>query len=125
MIEVTDAKFEAMVAAGIDAIPEQFASKMANIAVTWAEAPDFWQRMKARLSPGRLLLGLYEGVPKTRRGNYYSGALPDKITIFKRPLELLAADEQHLAKLVRDTVWHEVAHHFGLSDREIQARQRP
>lgn len=125
MVEVSDARFEAMVAAGVDAIPERFAKYMANVAVTWAPEPDLWQRIKARLGPGRLLFGLYEGVPKTRRGNYYSGVLPDKITIFKRPLQSIAADEDHLARLVKDTVWHEVAHHFGLSDREIHRRQTP
>lgn len=124
MVEVSDQQFEAMVTAGVDAIPERFAQQMNNVAVTWAPVPDFWQRLKARLSPGRLLFGLYEGVPKTRRGNYYSGVLPDKITIFKQPLELIASDEEHLAKLVKDTVWHEVAHHFGLSDQEINQRQK-
>jgi predicted Zn-dependent protease with MMP-like domain len=83
-----------------------------------------WQRMKIRLRPHALLFGLYEGIPKTRRGNNYSLVLPDKITIFKRPLEAVARDEAHLVELVKNTVWHEVAHHFGLSDEEIHRRER-
>ena len=124
MVEVTDDEFEAMVEAGVDAIPAKFAKFMDNVAVTWAPMPDFWQRLKARLTPGRLLFGLYEGVPKTSRGNYYSGVLPDKITIFKWPHEYVAQDKEHLAELVKITVWHEVAHHFGLNDKEIHRRQK-
>jgi len=113
-----------MVAAGIDDIPDEYAAKMDNIAVTWAEAPDFWQRAKLRLPPWRTLFGLYEGVPKTGRGNGYSMVLPDKITIFRGPLSFVSEDKDELAAKVKETVWHEVGHHFGLSDAEI-ARRRP
>lgn len=112
-----------MVAAGIDAIPEEYAAKMDNIAVTWAETPDFWQRAKLRLPPWRTLFGLYEGVPKTGRGNGYSMVLPDKITIFRGPLSFVSEDKDELAARVKETVWHEVGHHFGLSDAEIARRQ--
>ncbi|HEX9594537.1 MAG TPA: metallopeptidase family protein [Candidatus Saccharimonadales bacterium] len=124
MVEVSDEEFESMVEAGVDAIPERFASRMENVAVTWASWPDFWQRVKSGLKPGRLLFGLYEGIPKTRRGNSYSGVLPDKITIFKLPLQQVARDQAHLRELVKETVWHEVAHHFGLDDHEIHRRQK-
>ncbi|HEX9595192.1 MAG TPA: metallopeptidase family protein, partial [Candidatus Saccharimonadales bacterium] len=103
MVEVNDEEFESMVEAGVDAIPERFASRMENVAVTWASWPDFWQRVKSGLKPGRLLFGLYEGIPKTRRGNSYSGVLPDKITIFKIPLQQVARDEEHLRELVKET----------------------
>jgi predicted Zn-dependent protease with MMP-like domain len=122
MVTVSDSEFEAMVAEGIDAIPEEFAAKMDNIAVTWAEAPDFWQRTKLRLPPWRTLFGLYEGVPKTGRGNSYSLVLPDKITVFRGPLSHAAEDKSQLARMVKNTVWHEVGHHFGLSDAEIARR---
>lgn len=124
MVMVSEQEFEAMVSAGIDAIPEEFASQMDNIAVTWAETPDFWQRTKLRLAPWRTLFGLYEGVPKPSRGSGYSFVLPDKITIFRQPLMAVAADKEQLALLVKNTVWHEVAHHFGLSDSEITRRER-
>lgn len=123
VVEVSDEKFAAMVSAGVDAIPDRFLRHMDNVAVTWDYWPDFWQRLKSGLKPGRLLFGLYEGIPRTRRGSAYSGVLPDKITIFKLPLEHIARDEEHLAELVKETVWHEVAHHFGLSDDEIRQRQ--
>jgi predicted Zn-dependent protease with MMP-like domain len=119
VVEVSDEQFEQMVEQGADALPDRFAKYIENVAITWADEPDVWQRMKARLRRGGLLLGLYEGIPKTKRGNNYSLVLPDKITIFKQPLQHIAKDEIHLADLVKDTVWHEVAHHFGLSDEEI------
>lgn len=124
MVSVSDEEFEQMVADGIDAIPEEFASKMNNIAVTWAEHPDLWQRTKLRLPPWRTLFGLYEGVPKTSRGNSYSMVLPDKITVFRGPLSYAAGDKFQLADMVKNTVWHEVGHHFGLSDAEIARRSQ-
>ena len=70
--------------------------------------------------PGRRLLGLYQGVPLTRRGSGYSGALPDKITIYRGPLErAYGADLDLLRRQIRRVVLHEVAHHFGISDQRL------
>lgn len=124
MVEVSDEQFEQMVADGIDALPAKFASQIENVAITWDYEPNIWQRVKIRLRPHGLLFGLYEGIPKTRRGNNYSLVLPDKITIFKLPLASVASSQEQLADLVKNTVWHEVAHHFGLSDKEIHRRER-
>ena len=69
-----------------------------------------------------VLLGLYEGIPKTKRGAGYFGVLPDKITIFRQPLEELAGrDESKLKRLVYEVVWHEVGHHLGFNEKEIRA----
>ena len=69
-----------------------------------------------------VLLGLYEGVPKTKRGANYFGVLPDKITIFQQPIEELAGrDEKKLKKLIYEVVWHEVGHHLGFDEKEIHA----
>jgi predicted Zn-dependent protease with MMP-like domain len=69
---------------------------------------------------GQPLLGLYEGIPLTRRGSGYSGALPDKITIYRGPLErLYGADRESLRRQIRRVVLHEVAHHFGISDERL------
>lgn len=124
MIYVSEARFEEMVTAGIDAIPERFASKLDNVAITWQPAPDFWQRTKMRLKPWQSLFGLYEGIPKTSRGSNYSFVLPDKITLFKLVMERAADTEVELAELVKRTVWHEVGHHFGLSDAQIERLER-
>lgn len=69
------------------------------------------------------LLGLYEGVPKTRRGNY-GLSLPDKITIFKKPIERISSSDEKIRELVRRTVWHEIAHHFGMGEREVRNLER-
>ena len=69
-----------------------------------------------------MLLGLYEGIPKTKRGAGYFGVLPDKITIFQQPIEELAGhDEKKLKKLIYEVVWHEVGHHLGFDEKEIRA----
>jgi len=70
--------------------------------------------------PGQPLLGLYQGVPLTRRTSSYSGALPDKITIYRGPLErLYEHDHELLSRQIRRVVLHEVAHHFGISDERL------
>ncbi|MBI2011943.1 metallopeptidase family protein [Candidatus Daviesbacteria bacterium] len=66
-----------------------------------------------------LLYGLYRGVPKTKRGNYYSGVLPDKITIFAGPILTTSKDLKEAREKIKDTVLHEIGHHFGLSDKQI------
>lgn len=65
------------------------------------------------------LLGLYEGIPQTSRGPSYAGVLPDRITIYRLPIEARAGSDEELAEQVRRTVWHEVAHHFGISDERL------
>jgi predicted Zn-dependent protease with MMP-like domain len=72
--------------------------------------------------PGWTLFGLYQGVPQTKRGNY-TMVLPDKITIFKLPMLAAARDEPDLKEIVANTVWHEIAHHFGLDEAEVRRRE--
>jgi predicted Zn-dependent protease with MMP-like domain len=103
------ARFEALVAHALDDLPDDFARAMENVDVIVEDtAPE----------PG--LLGLYEGIPQTNRGSAYAGVLPDRITIFRRSIERIARDDDHLRKLVRDTVVHEIAHHFGISDERLR-----
>ena len=94
----------------LDALPAELRERMSNVElVVEDEPPD-----------GRPLLGLYEGVPLTRRGSSYAGVLPDKITIFRGPLtRLYGDDEERLRREVKRVVLHEVAHHFGISDERL------
>lgn len=119
MVEITDEEFEKIVKDAMDGIPERYASKMSNIGFVVEDEPTPEQRLKMRLHPGETLFGLYEGIPLTRRNNNYSGVLPDKITIFKQPLLFFAHDLNDLKERVRNTVWHEVAHYFGLDHTRI------
>ena len=82
------------------------------------------QLARGRVPRGSTLLGLYEGRPLTKRSVFESFAMPDRITIFQGPHERLAGSPEQLAKLVEDTVWHEVAHYFGMDELQVRAAER-
>jgi predicted Zn-dependent protease with MMP-like domain len=104
------AAFEQLVSDALDELPDDLRDLMSNVAVTVEDEPP----------DGRPLLGLYQGVPWGRRGAYYSGALPDKITIYRGPIERMSGgDPERLRQQVRRTVFHEIAHHFGISDQRL------
>jgi predicted Zn-dependent protease with MMP-like domain len=116
MFRVAPERFDEMVANALDEIPAPLAEAMENVVVTVEEWPT---RQQAARTNG-LLLGLYEGVPLTRRGPIsYSGVAPDRITIFSGSLSSLARDEDDLAARVRVTVLHEVGHYFGMTDERL------
>ena len=117
-------RFEEIVNAGIQAIPKAFLDKLDNVAITIDNEPTFDQKRKAGLRHGFSLFGLYEGVAQDRRGNHYSGVLPDKITIFQKPIEWVSRDEEDMKEIVKNTVWHEIAHHFGMNEQEVRAAER-
>jgi predicted Zn-dependent protease with MMP-like domain len=108
-------EFEESVEAALESLPEDLRAAMSNVElVVEAEPP-----------PGMPLLGLYQGVPLTRRGSFYAGALPDKITIYSGPLErLFGSDPDRLRREIRRVVLHEIAHHFGISDERLRELDR-
>lgn len=118
-----------------NAIPEKFRHLIKNTAFLIEDEPDEEVRAEYRLGPGETLLGLYRGVPHTARGEHYGigPTLPDTITLYRLPLieeaEALVAEgreaslERALRRAVRDTLWHEVAHHFGYDEHEVQHRE--
>lgn len=109
MIEVEPEAFEAMVTEALDGIPDELGQLMANVAVTV-------EHVGGR--PG--LLGLYQGVPLTRRTTQYAGAMPDRITIFRRAICAICGSEAQVVEQVRRTVVHEVGHHFGIGDARLR-----
>ena len=110
------AEFERLVADALDSIPPGLAAEMENVAVVVEDWPSA-EQLRGRSGT---LLGLYEGVPLTRRDPIgYAGVLPDRITIFRGPLCERAHDDDELAAQVRVTVLHEVGHHFGMSDARL------
>ena len=123
MYRVSDEKFNLLVEEGIALIPERFLKKLNNVAVISAPHQTPNQRQARKLKPNDLLLGLYEGVPQTERWGY-NLAMPDKITIFQEPIETLAGSEDDIKKLVHDTVWHELAHHFGMNEGRVRAAEK-
>lgn len=116
---VSNEEFEKMVTAAIDAIPKKYAAAMDNVGFVVEDEPNEEQRQKLHLVNGRTLYGLYEGIPLTQRTGNYSMVLPDKITIFKKPIEAGCNTVEELQEEVYHTVWHEVAHHFGLGHDQI------
>jgi predicted Zn-dependent protease with MMP-like domain len=118
------AEFDRLVAAAYARIPARFRRRLKNVAVVVEPEPAPAQLARGRVSPGSTLLGLYEGRPLTKRSVFESFAMPDRITIFQGPHERLAQSPEHLARLVEDTVWHEVAHYFGLNELEVRAAER-
>jgi predicted Zn-dependent protease with MMP-like domain len=106
-----DVDFEHAVADAIAALPNDLREFMSNVELVVEDEPP----------PGLPLLGLYQGVPLTRRGSSYSGVLPDKITIYRGPLErLYGRDVVRLRDEIRRVVLHEIAHHFGISDERLR-----
>ena len=124
MVDISDEDFEKLIAEAMDAIPEQYARTMKNVGITWDSSPTLEQREKLRLRGDQSLFGLYEGIPLTQRNSGYNLVLPDKITIFKHPMVDVCSDLAGLRAQVRKTLWHEVAHHFGLGHDRIDELER-
>jgi predicted Zn-dependent protease with MMP-like domain len=121
---MTAEQFDRVVAAAYARIPAHFRKRLKNVALMVEAEPRPEQLSRGRVGRGSTLLGLYEGRPLTRRSVFEPFAMPDRITIFQGPHERLAHSEEHLAKLVEDTVWHEVAHYFGLDEAQVRAAER-
>jgi len=116
---MSDEEFEKLIEEAIDSLPPEFSKKLENVSVTFSDIPSSYQLRKTGLPSWALLFGLYEGVPQTNR-SYYSGALPDKITIFKNSILRVTETPEQVRAQVRATVIHEIGHHFGLSDEELR-----
>jgi predicted Zn-dependent protease with MMP-like domain len=117
-------EFDRLVGAAYARIPARFRKRMKNIALLVEPEPSPHQLDRGHVPRGHTLLGLYEGRPLTARSVFDSFTLPDRITIFQGPHERLARNPAHLEKLVEDTVWHEVAHYFGMDEALVRAAER-
>ena len=121
---MTPAEFDRIVEQACKRIPGRFRKRLDNLAITVAMEPSAAQLARGRVGPGSTLLGLYEGRPLTRRSVFEPWAMPDRITIFQGPHERMARSPEHLLELVSATVWHEIAHYFGLDEAEVRAAER-
>ena len=120
-IDIDNIDFEALENEAVDHIPKQYKDKMQNVAFKVEEEPSIEQRMKLQLRNGQSLYGLYEGVPLPQRNGAVLSKAPDVITIFKHPMVDIHRNLTTLKEQVYETVWHEVAHYFGLNHRDIHA----
>ena len=115
----TDEEFADLIGQAMDELPEKYISGLKNVVVTYADIPDENQRKKSKITANQSLFGLYEGTPLTQRGNGRTGQLPDKITLFKLPLFYGSSSEADFKKRIKHTLWHEIAHYFGLDHDRI------
>ena len=138
---MTKEEFEKMVADEWEhAVPEKFRSKIKNVAFLVEGDPSFEVRTKEGLGPNQTLLGYYQGIPHTARGDWYGvgSTMPDTITLYQNPIEQEAVEQEHsdilknirisreeyVRTAIRDTIWHEVAHHFGMDEDAVRTRER-
>lgn len=112
--------FRQLVAQAIDELPDEIREKLDNVDVVIANWADPTTLRRAGVRHPTQLLGLYHGVPQTKRGRSYGLVLPDKITIYRRPIELRARTPEETRDLVRRVVRHEIAHHFGTDDDRLR-----
>ena len=121
---IDDAWFEEQVVAALDALPPEFAERLANIEIAVEPRPSPEQRRAAGIKPWQTLYGLYQGIPLTIRSSGYNLVPPDVITIFSEPMVRDFPSEERLRAQIRRTVLHELAHYFGIDDdrlRELDA----
>ena len=112
-------KFEKLVNDGIKSIPKRFLERLNNVDIVIEDEPTLSQLRELKIRKNSILFGLYEGLPQNKRLNY-GQVLPDKITIFKKPIEEFASNEEEIRGIVKDTVWHEIAHHFGMDEKRVR-----
>jgi predicted Zn-dependent protease with MMP-like domain len=125
MNEITDEDFSKLIGECLDELPEEYITGLKNVLITYEDEPTPEQRAKQKLHLNQTLLGLYEGIPLTKRAaatGLFSGqtaTMPDRITIFKLPILRMSYDHAHLKKQVKHTLWHEIAHYYGLDHDRI------
>jgi predicted Zn-dependent protease with MMP-like domain len=112
-------RFEDLVTKAVDSLPDEFKERMENVDIIIEDRPTPRQARSLRDEPGEILLGLYEGIPLTERGDHYGFVMPDKISIFQKNIEAVCRTDNEIVAEVRKVVIHEIAHHFGISDARL------
>ena len=117
-------EFNRLVIEALDDLPEEFRTKLENVDIVVEEYPTSAQLRKSGLKRGETLLGLYEGIPQTKRGSHYGMVLPDKITIFQKTIEAKCRIDVGVYAEIKRVLQHEIAHHFGISDARLREIER-
>lgn len=121
---IDDTVFESIVNKAFDELPKKYTDNLDNVAIVYADEPNANEREALKLRCDQSLYGLYQGIPLTARGAGYNLVLPDKITIYKLPILRDSVDQADLLANVKHTLWHEIAHHFGLNHARIHYLER-
>jgi predicted Zn-dependent protease with MMP-like domain len=123
MIQLTDDQFDQLISHAMDELPQEYIRGLDNVVIVQADDPTPEQLEKMKVEPHHVLLGLYEGIPLTQRGSGFSGMLPDKITLFKNPILAVVSNDDELREQIKRTLWHEIAHYYGLNHSHIDKLQ--
>ncbi|MDB5159894.1 MAG: hypothetical protein JWO99_157 [Candidatus Saccharibacteria bacterium] len=123
-MELSDDEFDRLISRAMDELPQEYIKGLHNVAILYADDPDEYQIQKSGLREGNILLGLYEGIPLTKRGGNYTFVLPDKITLFKNSILMIVRNPAELFEQIKRTLWHEIAHYYGLDHERIHALER-
>ena len=118
MHDISDEKFQELIDKAFDSLPKTHRDRVQNVAILFADMPSPEQRRELQLRNDQTLLGLYQGVPLSQRQGR-AGLFPDRITLFKYPLLLQAQNGETLYETIRHTLWHEIAHYYGLDHTDI------
>jgi len=127
MNDLSDEQFDQLITRAMDELPQKYIRGLDNVAIIYADTPTEEQKIKMKLDNQHVLLGLYEGIPLTQRGAGYTFVLPDKITLFKHSILQVVRNEAELFEQIKRTLWHEIAHYYGLDHAridELQARSQ-
>lgn len=124
MNELTDQEFDVLITRAMDELPQEYIKGLDNVAIVMADEPTDEQKHKMKLRENTILLGLYEGIPLTQRGAGYTFVLPDKITLFKHSILRVTRTESEVFEQIKRTLWHEIAHYYGLNHAQMDALQR-
>jgi predicted Zn-dependent protease with MMP-like domain len=125
VFELTDEQFDSLITRAMDELPQEYITGLNNVAIVMADTPTEEQQVKMKLrEEGKILLGLYEGIPLTQRGAGYTFVLPDKITLFKHSILRVVRNEEELFEQIKRTLWHEIAHYYGLNHNRIHELER-
>jgi predicted Zn-dependent protease with MMP-like domain len=120
-------EFEGLVEEGFERLPEWVREKIKNVALLVEDEPSEDIRKREGLGEDETLLGYYQGIPLSERGEHYGvgGTMPDTITLYQIPIEQAAEEDgKDVREVIAETIWHEYAHHFGMDEHEVQARER-
>jgi len=123
-MELTDEAFDRLISRAMDELPQEYIKGLNNVAILYADWPDDYQAQKSGLRENSILLGLYEGIPLTQRGGNYTFVLPDKITLFKKSILMIVHTEAELFEQIKRTLWHEIAHYYGLDHERIHTLEK-
>jgi predicted Zn-dependent protease with MMP-like domain len=120
-MKLTEKEVQRILEESIRALPREFRRALDNVVISVEDAPPAGRPHRRPIRYGRILLGLYHGVPRTKRSGHFGPLMPDSITLYKTSIEKIAGTREEAGKLLRTTLLHEIGHHLGLSEEDLES----